>query len=85
MLNVNVSGMALHGPLVLAPRPTATLSPVRASVKHTDPATPHGTTIVPQLAAKGLVRAVRGPGGGALSGRGIRNTRSGRKHWEVFR
>jgi hypothetical protein len=87
MLHANVSGMAIRSPLFLAPQPTASLSPVRAIAKHTGPAEPHGTTNSPQLAAKGLMRAVRRPGGEALSVQvqDVRNKRSGRKQRETFR
>jgi hypothetical protein len=57
MLNGSVSGMANRAPVFLALQPTASLSPDHVVAKHTGPAEPHGTTILPRLAAKRLRRS----------------------------
>ena len=64
MLQSTASAMAIRAALFLALQPPGTLSPVREIAKQTGLPEPYLAKIVRQLAAAGLVRAFRGPGGG---------------------
>lgn len=64
MLNSNASAMAIRASLFLALQPSERLCPVREIAEQTGLPEPYLAKIIRQLAAAGLVRAFRGPGGG---------------------
>lgn len=64
MLNSNASAMAIRAALFLALQPSERLSPVREIAEQTGLPEAYLAKIIRQLAAAGLVRAFRGPGGG---------------------
>jgi Rrf2 family protein len=64
MINSAGSGVAVRAALFLALQPSGTCSTVRDIAAGTGLPEPYLAKIVRQLAAAGLVRAFRGPGGG---------------------
>lgn len=73
--------MAIRAALFLALQPSGKLSPVREIAEQTGLPEPYLAKIVRQLAAAGLVRAFRGPGGGITLSRPSRAINL----WDILR